>query len=199
MTTIYTIGHSNHDEHAFLHLLGLFGVGLVADVRSHPYSRFSQFNREFLDALLRRYGLGYLFLGRELGAREPETQSVVSGEADWTQLPHFPLFSAGLGKVVAEANQQTVALLCAEKEPLDCHRTVVVCRLLRAPELRLRHILADGTDESHADTEQRLLARAGVARNLFDQETSDAGLLERAYDQRAREILGHPAAEEEEP
>ena len=197
MTTIYTIGHSNHDEHAFLHLLGRFGVTLIADVRSHPYSRFSQFNREFLEALLRGYGIGYHFLGRELGAREPETQSVVSGAADWAQLPHQPLFSAGLGQVVAAADRQIVALLCAEKEPLDCHRTVVICRHLRSPDLRLRHLLADGSAEAHEDTEQRLLAQSGLQRNLFDQETSDADLLERAYDQRSREILRHPAGEEE--
>ena len=49
-----------------------------------------------------------------------------------------------------------VAMMCAEKDPLDCHRCILVSPRLRERGIEVRHILSDGTLESHEQTETRL-------------------------------------------
>ena len=66
----FTVGHSNHPIGKFIELLRLHAIELVCDVRSTPYSRFNpQFNRETLLGELKKHGIGYIFLGRELGGK----------------------------------------------------------------------------------------------------------------------------------
>jgi len=77
--------------------------------------------------------------------------------------------------------------MCAEQEPLDCHRCVLVCRHLKPFGFPMRHILGSGDTEEHADTENRMLHRAGIFR-LFNPDTQEAGLLEQAYEARGRQI-----------
>jgi uncharacterized protein (DUF488 family) len=178
---VYTIGHSSHAFSTFLELLAGARIDEVIDVRSMPYSRrHPQFTRESLVARLREHGIAYVFLGRELGARSPDPDVWEDGRVSFARLARTPAFLAGLERVRADSLERRVALLCAEREPLDCHRTLLICRALRAPDVELWHILATGELESHADTEQRLLAGdRGAQRDLFGD---DAAALERAYD-----------------
>ena len=72
--------------------------------------------------------------------------------------------------------------MCAEKEPLDCHRTVLVSRRLAERGAAIEHLLADGSTRPHAEIEEKLLAK-NAGGDLFD----DRGrLLEQAYDARER-------------
>jgi uncharacterized protein (DUF488 family) len=93
-------------------------------------------------------------------------------------------FAAGLERVVDEMARHRVCLLCAEREPLDCHRCLLVGRVLAARGLALGHIRPDGTIEPHAATEQRLLALAGEA-DLF---RDGAERLAHAYRRRAQAV-----------
>lgn len=77
--------------------------------------------------------------------------------------------------------------MCVEKEPLDCHRTILICRQLR-DELSIKHILANGEAEDHQETERRLVREMGVTRSLFEPHLSVEELIQRAYDERARQI-----------
>ena len=155
---VLTIGHSNHPLEAFLALLQRHGVTLLADVRSAPYSRFNpHFNRKALDAALSARGIAYLFLGRALGGRPEDRSCYEDGRVRYDRLARTPLYREGIDRVVEEAEHRRIALMCAEKEPLDCHRTILVGRSLAERGIAVTHIFADGMLESHDATMDRLL------------------------------------------
>ncbi len=186
--TLFTIGHSNHAVDEFATLLVPHGVAMVADVRSQPYSRrLEQFNRENLAAELKAAGIQYLFLGQELGARRDEPECYEEGQAVYRRIAKLPSFQKGLDQLRERANECPVALMCAEKDPLDCHRTILVGRALR-DEFKIIHILADGGTEDDEQAEKRLVRLMEVARTLFEPDLSQEDLIQRAYDKRAEQI-----------
>ena len=160
---IFTIGHSNHSLENFLALLSKHRVTAVADVRSAPWSRFNaHFNRNELSAALKARGIHYVYLGRELGGR-PEDPALYDegGRVRYERIARTSNFRAGVARVVGGAAEHRIALMCAEKEPLDCHRTHLVAQALDAEEVEVVHILADGELESHARTMDRLVVGSG--------------------------------------
>ena len=160
---IFTIGHSSHSLEDFLALLSRHHVTAVADVRSAPWSRFNpHFSRNALSAVLKARGIRYVYLGRELGGR-PDDPALYdeAGQVDYEQVAQTDVFRDGIARVVGGAADHRIALMCAEKEPLDCHRTHLVARALDAEGVEVAHILADGGIERHAETMDRLAADAG--------------------------------------
>jgi uncharacterized protein (DUF488 family) len=156
MGTIFTIGHSVHTPEDFRALLKRHGIGALCDVRSHPYSRNPQFNRENLARDLKAAGIDYLFLGTELGARSADPSCYDRGKVRYDKLAQTALFRAGISRLTEEAAQRRLALMCAEKDPLECHRTILIAPHILAAGFDVQHILADGTLESHADALARL-------------------------------------------
>jgi len=189
--TIYTIGHSNHTLEHFIDLLKKHGVEVVADVRSAPVSsRHPQFNRDALRADLASAGIKYLFLGKQLGARRSERDAYEGRIASYERIAELAAFREGLDRVRKGAHSYRVALMCAEKEPLDCHRTLLVCRHLRdtipGP---IQHILADGSLEAHEQVERRMVADMGMNTDqaeMFSDQSEPA--LERAYRKRGLKV-----------
>ena len=155
---VYTIGHSNHEFAKLLALLRLHDVTAVGDVRSAAYSkRYPQFSREPLEKALREAGIAYVFLGKELGARSDDPSCYEKGSVKYERLARTALFQSGLDRVERGLEQFTLALLCAEKEPLHCHRTLLVARNVEERGIRVEHILEDGSVEPHTQTVSRLL------------------------------------------
>jgi len=185
---IFTIGHSTHKLEAFIGLLKQHGVTAIADVRSQPFSRLPEYNHDALSAVLKREGIQYVLLGRELGARRDEPECYVDGQAVYERVAQLPLFHEGIERLINGAKRFTIALMCAEKEPLNCHRTVLVCRHLRPHGLHIQHILADGTLEKHADAEKQLMKMMRIAPDLFQQDVKEEDLIERAYKERGKQI-----------
>lgn len=160
---IFTIGHSNHSFERFGELLRQHNITAVGDVRSAPYSRsHPDFNREFLKTKLAEAGIAYVFLGRELGARPEGAQFYQEGRVQYRVLAQSPLFRTGLDRVVKDAQSRRLALLCAEKEPLECHRTLLVGRELVELGASVVHIHADGRLETYAEAMSRLLKIHGL-------------------------------------
>ncbi|OHB62843.1 MAG: hypothetical protein A2Y77_16800 [Planctomycetes bacterium RBG_13_62_9] len=191
MKEMFTIGHSNHTSEHFISLLTSHRVSAIADVRSSPYSEYSpQFNREPMQQKLQDANIEYIFLGRELGARRTEESCYVSGQAKYDAIRNLPAFRNGLDRVLEGVEQYTVALLCAEADPLACHRTILVCPELKAlrPDLTINHILGDGSLESHEEAERRLIKLHKLQPELFGELTSMSGLIERAYGLQAERI-----------
>jgi uncharacterized protein (DUF488 family) len=180
---ILTIGHSNHPLWRFLELLQAHGVQTVADVRSVPYSRrYRAYNREPLDRELRSHAIEYVFFGFELGARPADSTLYESGRVSYRRLAASPLFRSGLERAISLAQNRRLVLLCAEKEPLDCHRALLVSRELKARGVPVSHILADASLETHEATESRLLDEGGLRQfGLFD---INQDLLDDAYARR---------------
>ena len=156
--TVYTIGHSNHAQADFLKLLADHAIGVVCDVRSRPFSRYNpQFNSDELKAVLSENGTAYLWLGKELGARSDDPGCYEAGKVQFDRLAKTAIFRQGLARVQEGiAKGFRIALMCAEKEPLDCHRTILVARELTALDVNVQHILADGSLESHGNAVKRL-------------------------------------------
>jgi uncharacterized protein (DUF488 family) len=188
---IYTIGHSNHAIDTFNALASGAGITAIADVRSVPYSRRNpQFNRETLAAALKTAGMAYVWLGDVLGAR-PKDPALrrPDGGADYGLIAAEEAFAGGLDRLVYGAARHRVALMCAERDPLDCHRTVLVARNLAARGIGLRHVLADGRVVPHRAIEERVLAAAFPdGGGLFAEDT--ARMLDQAYDALAARMTG---------
>ena len=183
---VWTVGHSNHPIERFVELLVGAGITAVADVRSRPWSRrHPQFNREVLASSLKDAGIAYVFLGAELGARATDPAAWHDGRVDYERLAATTTFLSGLDRVAAGATTHRIALMCAEREPFDCHRAILVSRHLSARGVAVTHLLPGGEQEQHAELERRLLAQTGEAADLLTGET-DA--LARAYARRGREL-----------
>ena len=145
MRYLYTVGHSTHPLGFFLELLKKHSITAICDVRSVPYSQHNpQFNREILQTALVEHGIAYVFLGRELGARSDNPDCYVDDRVQYSLLAKEPLCLQGLERVKKGMGDYRIALMCSGKDPLMCHRTIHVCRNMRARDVEIRHILADG-------------------------------------------------------
>ena len=179
-TIIFTVGHSTHEFEDFVSLIEQHGVDAIADVRSVPYSRWQpQFNRENLAEALRSRGIAYVFLGKELGARSDDPHCYENGRVQYCSLAETSLFQSGIKRVRDGSRHRRIALMCAEKDPLDCHRTILVARELVASGVEIAHILENGSLEPHHETLKRLSEQLRLpAQDLF--LTADE-LEDRAY------------------
>lgn len=195
-TLVHTIGHSNHAIEAFVALLREHGIAAVADVRSSPFSRYNpQFNRPTLEASLAEAGVRYVFLGEELGARRSEPECYVGGRVDYERVARMPGFRRGLDRVIDGASRMPVAMMCAEHDPLTCHRTILVTRNLAPLVDDVRHIRRDGSIETHAEAEARLLVECGM--DVPDLFASPQERIVDAYRHRAG-VVGYVPPEEED-
>jgi uncharacterized protein (DUF488 family) len=198
---VLTIGHSTHPIETFLDLLARHGVTAVADVRSSPFSRFnSQYNRENLARSLKEVDIAYVFLGDALGARANDPSCYIDGRVQYGRLAMRPAFREGIARLKKGAAEHRIALMCAEKEPLDCHRTLLVARALDVEGVPVAHILADGALESHATTMDRLIDVAGLSRDdLFRSRDEIAAEALRLQEQKIAYVDAEMAAGREDP
>ncbi len=186
MSSLYTIGHSTHEWEHFVDLLKLHRIEVLGDVRSRPYSRFTpQYNRESMMGGLARYGIKYVFLGEELGARRAEPECFVDGKVDYGLVAKTPAFQRGLNRLRTGITKYRVAIMCAEKDPLECHRTILVAHHAKA-FAEVAHIMADGSLETHAQAEARLMAECRLGED--DLFVPEAQRIENAYAKRASDI-----------
>lgn len=185
--TVYTVGHSTHPVERFVQLLRRNEITAIADVRSQPYSRMNpQFNRDALRGTLKEAGIAYVFLGRELGARSSDDSCYVNGKVQYDRLAGTTLFCEGLDRVEQGLAKHRIALMCAEKDPLTCHRSILVCRHLVARDIGVSHILEDARIETHDAAMVRLLRELRIeSADLF---RSQRDLFAEAYALRGDEI-----------
>ena len=176
MKAVHTVGHSTHDIEKFIGLLKQHGVNAVGDVRSQPYSRYQpQFSQDSLKKELQRAGISYVFLGDELGARSEDPECYIGDQVSYTKLAQTPLFQAGLDRIASGVENYNLAIMCSEKDPLDCHRTILVARHLVERGLTVTHILADGETESHGEAMARLIETLKISKtpDMFNPTTPE--------------------------
>jgi uncharacterized protein (DUF488 family) len=171
MTTIYTIGHSNHEFGDFLNLLRLHGITAIADVRSYPVSgRFPQFNKSEIKSRLLDTGIRYVFLGEALGARPRDRDCYDKGVVDFDRVRQTKLFLEGLESLRRGAIDYRICLMCAERDPADCHRTWLVAQPLHDAGAKINHILADGSSLSHDVLLRRVAGVDSGTSSLFGDD-----------------------------
>lgn len=186
MNALFSVGHSDLSSESFVRLLRDAGITAVADVRSTPYSsRNPQFNRDVLQNSLKFEGISYVFLGNELGARRNESECYIEGRAKYDLISKSTLFLSGLERIRNGLKTHKIAMMCSEKDPLTCHRTILICRQLR-DEFQIKHILEDGVIEEHSELEHRLLSLVGVHKEDMFHSFDD--LVARAYQKQAEKI-----------
>lgn len=194
---LFTIGHSTHHIEQFIQLLTMHSVDVVCDVRSNPHSKFNpQFSQEMLKASLKLAGIKYVFLGSQLGARSKYPSHYLNGVVQYSKIAATPEFNEGLDRIRKGLDEYRVAIMCAEKDPLMCHRSILVSRHLRNSDIDIQHILADGTLETNDDLERRLKSLLNIPeQDLF---MSQEELIERAYDLQGEKIA-YTVEQEDEP
>jgi uncharacterized protein (DUF488 family) len=196
--SLFTVGHSTHPIDRFVGLLQRHGIQILADVRSTPFSRFNpQFNRANLARSLELAGIRYEFLGEALGARSTDPACFENGRVSYARLAMSPAFRRGLEQLRSEMSAGRVAMMCAEREPLDCHRTILVGRELEKQGVAVTHILADGSLEENRHAIGRLIEHLGLpADDLFSNASA---LANAAYDAQGGRISYAPKAAKTTP
>ena len=185
--TIYTIGHSAHGIETFVSLLKQHRISAVADVRSTPYSRrHPQYNRKELARELKAHEIDYVFLGKELGARSNDPTCYEDNRVKFGLLAKTTLFRSGIERIHDGNSRRIIALMCAEKDPLDCHRTILVARELVEDGADVAHILENGEVESHSAAIARLSEKLKLPEP--DMVSTAQELEEQAYVAQERRI-----------
>lgn len=180
LNTVFTIGHSNQTLDSFVELLAMHRITALADIRSYPQSRANpQFDRVNLSPELRKRGIAYAFLGSELGGRTANVECYLDGRVQYDRLAKTEGFRKGLARIEKGLERYRVAIMCAEAEPLDCHRAILVSRSLKEQDSDVIHILRDGQLEDHDAAMLRLTQRLRLDGTLLSASPSE--LLSEAY------------------
>ena len=162
MISVLSVGHSNIGWDEFSYALDQFNVGCVIDVRSSPRSRWQHFRKPQLRVRLNRIGISYIHLGDDPGGMP------VIGPTDYGMRRGTVAFATGIATVLGIAARCKPALLCAERDPLHCHRFLLIARHLHSlPDVEVFHIRHNGTLESHEEAEERLLALHKLSGDLL--------------------------------
>lgn len=155
---IFTIGHSNHTIETFIELLHQHQVTALVDVRSSPYSRrFPQFNQSALKTALKTANIAYVPLGDNLGARPRDRNCYINGMARYDLIAATEAFKVGLNRLIQGSEKYQISLMCAEQDPIVCHRAILICPHLKNAGLEIYHIHKNGDLESNEDLENRVL------------------------------------------
>ena len=155
MPHLHTIGHSNHELATFLDLLREHKIDCIADVRSHPFSGYSpQFDAPSLKATLKSEGIAFVPLGRELGGR-PEEESMYdpTGRVYYGLVAKSAMFLDGIERVERGCVDRRVALMCSEENPTECHRHLLVSRVLVERGMEVTHVRGDGKTATYQEVE----------------------------------------------
>lgn len=194
---IFTIGYSSFSLEVFINTLKKYKITAVADVRSQPYSQFKpEFNRDSIKGELSKNNIAYVFLGEECGARVDDPKCFINGKVNYDLVAQSQKFKKGLERIKKGMEKFNIVVMCAEKDPITCHRTILVCRNLQSSGVTIRHILSNGRIEKHKESEQRLL-------RLFklyhpDMFRSDEQRLNDAYSLQGEKIAYETAEPENE-
>lgn len=169
---MFTIGHSNHSISEFIQLLQKHQVTALADVRSNPYSRrFPQFNQSGLKAALKTVNIAYVALGNNLGARPLDRSCYVYGMARYDLIAKTEAFKIGLSRLIQGCQKYQISLMCAEQDPIVCHRAILICPHLKNAGLEIQHIHKNGDLESNEDLANRLLKQHNLDKILSELQS----------------------------
>ncbi len=159
---LFSIGHSNHSQAHFLLMLREHKITALVDVRSVPYSRrCPHFHRKQLaEVLPASTGIAYVYLGHELGVRRDEPECYdEQGRVVFARIAETAAFQQGLERLRHGLETHRIAMMCAEHDPLECHRGILIAPRMLSNVSELLHIRRDGTLESHAAAEDRLMRK----------------------------------------
>lgn len=194
MPTIFTIGHSNHDIDFFLELLQTHAIDCIVDVRSVPSSQYNpQYNKKTLAAFLANHDIQYMHFGKEFGARQTDPNVFDKEErVDYEKVQQTERFKEGVERLKQGLRKGfKIALMCAEADPLNCHRFAMISVYLSRHGFDVRHILKDKSLVNQQDVERQLMEKYTKKLpqpNLFEPDIDHTDQLQAAYRMRNKEI-----------
>lgn len=167
MTTIpiYTIGYGNRSIDDFVKLLQDYDIKFLVDIRSQPYSRFSpDFSKDALEKRIKQHHIRYLFMGDTLGGRPKDSSCYVDNKVDYARIREKPFFQRGISYLhTAWEKQLSIALMCSEAKPQECHRAKLIGNILTEQNVDVAHI-----DETGATKTQLQINR--IIQKLTDEQ-----------------------------
>ncbi len=199
---IYTIGHSNHPAEVFLNLLKAYSINCLIDVRSVAASSYNpQYNKEPLANLLKENDIIYLHFAKEFGARHTDPDLLdENGKVNFELVRKSWHFKNGVERLWQGIEKQyTIALMCSESDPLDCHRFSMISIALQKNGFEVNHILKDKTVKTSAALESQLLKKYEKKipqPDMFQPHISTGEQLEVAYRLLNKEIAFSPNAKQ---
>ncbi|RJQ37626.1 MAG: DUF488 domain-containing protein [Dehalococcoidia bacterium] len=164
---IYTIGHSNHTQEQFVALLIGTKIQVLVDVRSNPTSRWATFaDKDNLEKVLKLARIHYIYLGDMLGGRPSELDSYdnQTGKVDYKLIQGKENYRYGIRRILDEVKRYRVCIMCAEENPISCHRNMLVADSLRQAGVKIFHIRGDGRIQTDEDLWKE---KVGVAASQY--------------------------------
>ena len=197
MNYLYTVGYSCFTVEEFFEALKKYEITALVDVRSQPFSKYKpEFNKDNLTLVLKNSGIKYVFLGKELGARTDAPECKINGKVSYYKLAEHKDFKDGLQRVRNGMEKFQIAIMCAEKDPITCHRTILISRNIKSENLLIKHILENGELEEHSDSEIRLLKLCKLEQEDLFKTYEDR--LKEAYEVQGNKIAYAEEIESEE-
>lgn len=159
MKKLFTIGHSSHTTEYFLELLNIYSINCIIDIRSVPYSKYvPQYNKDVIKKILQAKGIYCLYMGVELGILQKDKEFFSDGYLDFEKVSRGKLFKEAFRRIEEGIKKNyIIAIMCTEKDPIDCHRSILVGRVFHENGYEVNHILPEGTLETHSQFEERLV------------------------------------------
>jgi uncharacterized protein (DUF488 family) len=150
---IYTIGHGSRRAEELLELLEKYNIAYLVDVRSQPYSKFHpQFSKENLQHFMEEHNIRYVFMGDALGGRPTNPDCYKNGKVDYDILKTKDFFRKGIDRLKTAYEQDlSIAIMCSERNPAECHRTKLIGRVLTEENILVKHITEKGTLKTQAE------------------------------------------------
>ena len=106
-------------------------------------------------------------MGAELGARPDDPTCYVNGRASFEKLRKSAAFQQGIERLLVGVKDCTITLMCSEKEPMDCHRTILVARMLADRRVMVQHILENGDTIDQPGIENQLMEKFKLEPDFF--------------------------------
>lgn len=158
--TCYTLGHSNRRLDDFFRLLSAYKINCIVDVRSVPYSKYEAaavYNRDNIKNILNRQGIYYIYMGKELGARNEECIDE-NGEISYEAMRKNHSYKMGIERLIDGIDKgYNIAVMCVEKNPVNCHRGILIGYDLQKRNIHVKHLLDENSVKDQKDIEEEIM------------------------------------------
>lgn len=193
---IYTIGYSGFVIDDFIKILKKHEISVVIDVRSNPYSQYHlEYNKENLKKRLKQNRIHYINYFLEFGARQSDKKYYSKeGYLDFELFSKSENFLKGIKKIENSMKKNyVIVLMCAEKDPIICHRAIMISKIFSEKGYRVIHLLPNNVTLTQKDIEDRLIKKFFPNKGqllLFEtgEDLSEKEYIKRAYNKQNAEI-----------
>jgi len=191
---LYTIGHSNHQIDFFLYLLKKYNIQYVIDVRTSPFCKYTkQYDRWNIEKTLKENNIIYCFMGEFFGAKRKEKELYTAeGYLDFEKTTESEKFLLGFNNILKGLQDDyNVALMCSEKDPKDCHRSIMISKKFLEAGFEANHILPDGKIKTQKELEKELVNEFYSGRkqlNLFTMNMTEEDYIRESYKKQNEKI-----------